>query len=284
MSCHSRVLRVDLPLLTIVILTANEEKRISRCIKSLAHRKLKVVIIDSFSKDQTRRKAQKAWEEAGQSLDNLAFIEREWKGFTEARNFSLSWVNTPWVLWLDADEWIEKDLDEALDKLNELDSDIDVFKISRQSYFLGKAIKFGGWYPDRKARLGRVGQCEWRKGPRGADVHEDLFSIKDTPRLNISGHIGHEPFLDLQEQYDTNWRYSSLLAEGLAGEYRLGKKRPKTFLEVGIKVLIKFFENYILKLGILDGKPGFIIARGSALSLWWRLNKAKQLYKGTLGS
>ncbi len=281
MLCHSRVLRVDLPLLTIVILTSNEEKRISRCLKSLSDRKIKVVIIDSFSKDQTRLKAFKTWEDSGQSLENLAFIEREWKGFTEARNFSLSWVNTPWVLWLDADEWIEVDLKESLDKLNALDSNFDVFKISRQSYFLGKAIRFGGWYPDRKARLGRVGHCEWRRGPRGADVHEDLYSLKDTERLSLRGHIGHEPFLDLQEQYDTNWRYSTLLAEALAVDYRVGKKRPKTKIEMWIKVLIKFFENYILKMGILDGKPGYIIARWSALSLWWRFNKAKQLYMET---
>jgi glycosyltransferase involved in cell wall biosynthesis len=262
---------------TAVILSFNEEKRIEKCVASLETFE-KVILLDSFSTDETVNKAFRAWKIIGRNENEFCLLEREWKGFTEARNFSLTWVTTPWVFWIDSDEWIERDLRHSLRTIKFQDLRADVFRVARQSYFLGKKIRFGGWYPDRKARLARTSNCHWRKGPRGADVHEDLFSKneKNIERPIIDGHIGHEPFLNRKEQRDTNQRYSTLLAEGLALQYQKKEKRPYTSVEMIAKVIIKFLENYIFKLGFLDALPGFWIALGSAQSLYWRLSKARK--------
>jgi glycosyltransferase involved in cell wall biosynthesis len=210
---------------TAVILSFNEEKRIEKCVASLETFE-KVILLDSFSTDETVNKAFRAWKIIGRNENEFCLLEREWKGFTEARNFSLTWVTTPWVFWIDSDEWIERDLRHSLRTIKFQDLRADVFRVARQSYFLGKKIRFGGWYPDRKARLARTSNCHWRKGPRGADVHEDLFSKneKNIERPIIDGHIGHEPFLNRKEQRDTNQRYSTLLAEGLALQYQKKEK------------------------------------------------------------
>ncbi|NCN27080.1 glycosyltransferase family 2 protein [bacterium] len=265
--------------LTAVILTKEEGARVERCVSSLSQFS-KLIIIDTFSTDETFEQVRMAWKQLGRASHDLMFLSREWKGFTDARNFSLRWVRTEWVLWIDADEWIESDLDLELSRVKFSELQGDVYSIARKSFYLGQWVRFGGWYPDFKRRLGRVGAIEWKRGPRNADVHENLFSIEKRGEVaRMDGHFGHEPFKDKREHRETNWRYSSLLAEGLASQYHRGEKRVYSYPEVFIKVLVKFFENYVLKLGFLDGRVGFLIARGSAQSLFWRLTKARKLFK-----
>ncbi len=268
--------------ITAVILTLNEEARITNCVQSLARAFAHVVIIDSFSQDQTLQGAEKAWKNSGRKDHELALILQQWRGFTQTRQSSLAWVKTPWVLWIDADEWVTPDFEEELkSKLETLPKEYSVFRLPRQSYFLGKAIRFGGWYPDLKARLARSSDCEWRHGPMGADVHEDLYSKtgrreeKQERFFNLG--LEHEPFRSRQEQYDTNRRYSTLLAEGLAKKNLVQNKRPPWFPLLVVKPFIKFVENYVWKLGMLDGLVGFYIALGSAQSLYWRLQTTRRL-------
>jgi len=283
--------------LTVVILTLNEEDRIGRALESILI-PARVVIIDSYSSDQTIERAQQLWRDLQRAPELLATVQAEWQGFTRTRNESLRWVQTPWVLWLDADEWLSPELCEELLGLNKLPQERSVFRIPRQSFFLGKKIRHGGWYPDRKSRLARTARVEWRSGPGGADVHEDLFEKEVAPQSSaperhlklllgankatdkgtlLQGHIYHQSFRNVQEQEETNRRYSTLLAEGLAQSLIKAQRRPPSALRIYVKTLVKFFENYIFKLGFLDGWPGFVIARGSAYSLYMRLKKTREL-------
>lgn len=273
--------------LTVVVLTLNEATRIERCLRSIPEG-AKVVIVDSYSQDGTSQQSRAVWAALGRSSGDLAIVERVWPGFVEARNDSLKWVQTEWVLWLDADEWITHELAAELQHLDQFPRDTDVFQIPRQSVFLGREIRHGGWYPDRKRRLGRRGRCEWRSGPFGAAVHENLFPKYQHPETGhthigtLYGHFGHEPFRDIHEQQDTNERYSTLLAEGLAARWRsMGKKSGPASWKINAKVVVKFIENYVWKLGFLDGYPGLRIALGSCASLRSRLNKASVLLTHT---
>ena len=264
-----------------MVLTLNEAPRMRKCLSSLARNCDKVVVIDSFSTDDTLAEAERVWKSLDREAEDLILVTRVWKGFVEARNSSLDWVSTEWVLWVDADEWIMDDFCEALKHLEKLPRELSIFKVARQSYFLGRAIRFGGWYPDRKARLARTQNCVWKAGPKGAEVHEDLFEREsglrdDSSAAWIAGHLGHEGFRSIEEQEETNEKYSTLLAEGAAKELkRLGKSPPNALLRC-VKPWLKFVENYLWKLGILDGYPGFVIARGSARSLKLRLEKISQ--------
>ncbi len=268
--------------LTVVILTLNEEDRIAKALNSI-QMPARVVILDSFSKDQTIERAHQAWRDSRRPTEELVSVQREWLGFTLTRNASLEWVQTPWVFWLDADEWMSPQLCKELSNLESLDPKSAIFRIPRQSYFLGRAIRHGGWYPDRKSRLARSARVEWRAGPGGADVHEDIYEKgvvdKTRERPVLAGHIYHQSFRDQEEQEETNRRYSTLLAQGLAQTLATQRKKPPGLLKIYIKSAVKFVENYILKLGFLDGWPGFVIARGSAYSLYMRFTKTRELMK-----
>lgn len=270
--------------LTAVVLCLNEEKRIARCVRSLGFVS-KLVVIDSFSTDATEAACRQAWREVGRESADLLFVSTAWRGFTQARNDSLLWVKTPWVFWVDADEWVGEELVAEIKAITQrADNETPhVYKIPRQSYFLERTIRHGGWYPDRKARLGRSALIEWRAGPNNSDVHEDLYAKAPIPCGLLKSHLFHEPFLDLDEQRATNERYSNLLAEGLARKILNGQAHRRSSFEIGLKMFIKFVENYFYKLGILDGRAGFLIAMGSAKSLKMRLQKANRLVAGARG-
>lgn len=262
--------------LSVVILTLNEAPRIRRCLDSIQI-PANVVVWDSFSTDRTIEEAQRAWRESGRPASKLAGIARQWRGFTEARNASLAWVQTEWVLWLDADEWLSPELNREIAELLTRPEAPSLWRLPRQSFFLGRAIRFGGWYPDFKRRLVRSGKARWKSGPLGADVHEDLALVVGENIGTMRSPILHESFRDLQEQFETNDRYSTLLARGLADKWISQKKRAPGRLWIAMKVGVKLIENYIFKRGFLDGRPGWLIARGSALSLKMRLEKARNL-------
>lgn len=264
--------------LTVVILTLNESERVGRALRSVPPG-ARAVVVDSFSPDGTLEAARRAWQAAGHAPSALALVQRSWPGFTRARNESLRWVETPWVLWLDADEWITPELAREIESVIHEDAAAPaVYRIPRLSRFLGRDIRHGGWYPDRKRRLARNGQAEWKPGPRGADVHEDLEPAGASREIGtLRAHLGHEPFRDIREQEDTNDRYSTLLAEGLARRWREERRGAPGALYIALKGGVKFIENYFWKLGFLDGHPGFLIARGSARSLMMRLRKARGL-------
>ncbi len=269
--------------LTVVILTKNEEARIRRCLSSI---KLlcPVLIYDSYSTDATLAEARKTWVDAQRPPELLALVQGSWKGFTQTRNETLKWVQTPWVLWLDADEWLSEALVLELQDLGQLSCEDKIFRIPRQSFFLGRAIRYGGWYPDLKSRLARSSEVEWVSGPGGADVHEDLIEKREPrsrakSRPRFKGEIYHEGFKDQREQFETNQRYSELLALGLAARYKKEGRSPPSHWWIALKMGIKFFENYFFKGGFLDGYPGFVIARGSAQSLGMRMRKLRELLK-----
>jgi (heptosyl)LPS beta-1,4-glucosyltransferase len=265
---------------SVVILSRNEAERIGRSIDSVSAWAGDLILIDSYSSDQTLSIVANKWTAAGRSPRDLKIYSQEWKGFLETRNQSRLMVSQPWVLWLDADEWVSQSLKQSLETFFKTTHAQSVFKIARQSEFLGRPIRHGGWYPDLKARLARSGACEWRAGPRGADVHEDLFATSQpSERPRIDGVIGHLPFRSTTEQFETNRRYADLLGRALATEYKKKGRRSPTLPFVYLKVVIKFLENYIFKLGFLDGWPGFLIAKGSAQSLRMRYQVVREALK-----
>ncbi len=265
--------------LTVCILAKNEESRIVRALSSVARLGAKALVVDSFSTDETFSVARTTWAEEAKDILDFEFISQEWLGFVRTRESSMKLIKTRWVLWLDSDEWIEDDMHHwLLAHLEYLNPD-NVYSFRRQSFFMDKKIRYGGWYPDYKARLCRVAHATWVSGPRGAQVHEDLMPISAQGKsVKIDAHIGHLPFRSLNEQRETNEAYSELLAIGLCESWEAKSCEPFLKNHQQLKVAIKFVENYFWKLGFLDGKAGFRIAVGSAWSLKRRIEKARDLY------
>lgn len=262
--------------LTVVVLTKNESSRMGRLLPTVVKAQ-KVVILDSFSTDETLLSAAKVWTNLGRKGSDIVLVESVWKGFVNGRNESLKWVLTPWVLWLDADEWIDKSLEEEFNAFFQpADSQQkDIYSFPRLTTFLGRPIYHGGWWPDKKTRLARKDKALWVAGPLGAQVHETL--VLNEPNSGGVGSfrspIQHETFRDIKELQETNDRYSSLLAKPIAQKFfQEGRRAPRPFY-ICIKVGIKFLENYVWKRGFLDGYPGLVIALGSAKSMGMRLKK-----------
>src|SRR4051794_9456522 len=114
--------------LTAVVLTLNEEARIERCIESLTFIQ-RLVVIDSFSTDKTLDIVVKTWLRNGRNPEDLLIITRIWQGFVKTRNESLKWVDTPWVVWVDSDEWVVDDLREELKAFLSSDSALETATI-----------------------------------------------------------------------------------------------------------------------------------------------------------
>ncbi len=266
---------------SVVILTLNEAERIERClesVRSFAH----VIVVDSLSTDGTLDRARSLWNVWGEDPARLTLISRAWPGFTRARNESLEWVREPWTLWLDADEWVSSEFATwcaQLPRIPAADSP-PLYQVARQSFFLGQKIRHGGWFPDLKRRIALSERAQWRGGPQGSDVHEDLDVSGDgefSVAMHARGLLFHEPFRDEAEQKATNELYSGLLARGLAERWRREGKRAPSAMWICLKMAVKFVENYLLKLGFLDGRAGYKIALGSAWSMGQRLKKARAL-------
>jgi glycosyltransferase involved in cell wall biosynthesis len=246
--------------LTVTIVTLNEEKNISRCIGSVPFAS-EIIVIDSFSQDKTC--------EIARSL-GAKIHQEKWRGYGGQKAFAAEKAAHDWVLNLDADEAVSPELaDKIRADFNNLDPETG-YLIPRRSYYLGRWIDYGGWYPDYQKRLFHRRHSHWD----GAPIHEKVISPKEQ---KWKDDLYHYVFDNISEQVSTNNRYSTLQAEK---HHREGKKF--SILKLIVKPWTKFIETYFFKRGFMDGLPGFIISVGAAYSVFirwaklWELQKDKQ--------
>ena len=234
--------------ISLVIIALDEEHNIARCIRSVPFSK-EVIVVDSGSKDKTK--------EIVESL-GAKFIYNEWKSFGAQKKFATEQATCEWVLSLDADEWLSEGLQNEIKHfVGNNGFGYNVFKMKRMSRYLGRWIKHGGWYPDWQTRLYKRELANWSDDET---IHETLKTKENVGKL--WGLMYHMPFDGIKDQVDSNFRYAKLLAE------RKLKDGVRIYnpLKIVIKTLGRFFENYILKFGWMDGTAGFIIAINSAQS------------------
>jgi glycosyltransferase involved in cell wall biosynthesis len=246
--------------ISLVIITLNEEKCIERCIRSVPFAS-EVVVVDSGSSDRTIEIAEKF---------GAKVYKNEWKGYGAQKSFAAGKASGDWVLSLDADEWLSPELQTVLKELTSM-SGSGVFAMARLSTFLGRKIKHGGWFPDWQIRLYSKGSASWDPNE---SIHESLKTQYEVRK--IAGLLYHEPFESIKEQVDVNFIYSKLIAET---KFAKGK-RIKCSCSIPIRVISRFFENYLLKGGFRDGFPGFVIAWNSAQSYMLQLFRIHKMTKG----
>lgn len=240
---------------SLVIITKNEELNIERCIRSVPFAS-DVVVVDSYSQDKTK--------EIALNLGSRV-IEEEWKGFGPQKHRAVNYAKYDWVLCLDADEALSEQLVCEIQQCwNSLDPHVG-YKFPRKSFYLGRWILHGGWFPDYQLRLFNRKFNQWNS----LNIHEQVQANKI---IFFKHPILHWVFRDISHQVITNDRYSGLQASSL---YATGRKI--SFLNLLLKMLIKpwskFIECYFLKLGFLDGMPGFIIAVSAGYSVFLRWAK-----------
>jgi len=248
------------PKISIVIITLNEEKNIRDCLESVRWAD-EIIVVDAMSTDKTV--------EIAREYANKIY-ERVWEGYSSTRNFGLSQTRGEWVLFLDADERISEIL--ALEIQQVVKENNTVFRgyhMPRQSYYLGRWIRFGEWNPDLKLRLGRRDNVIWV-----GKIHERILINGRHSFLKHS--ILHYPYRDIGHHYEKFKRYSSLFAEEA-----LEKGQRSSLSKIILKPSLRFFRGYFIRQGFRDGFPGFVIAAMQAYENFLRYTKLWKLEKNS---
>jgi len=248
--------------LSVYVLAFNEEAKIEDCIKSVLWAD-EVVLIDSHSTDKTAE----ITEDLGAKV-----VQVDFEGFGKIRMAGIEHTTHDWILSIDADErCTETAKNEILQTINSLKPK-DAYYIPRINEFMGKKIRFCGWYPNyRQPQLFKRGKMTYEVKDL---VHED-YKVDGTVGY-LKKDITQIPFLSISEIFYKMNRYSELGAEKLQSK---GKKLPSMTMIV-LRSLWTFIRIYFLRLGILDGVPGFVIAFCNMEGTFYRYLKLRELHRG----
>ena len=241
-----------MPRLSAIIITRNEAANIGACLDSVAFCDERIVV-DCGSNDGTPAIA----ESKGANV-----TEHAWQGFGPQKNFALSLATGEWVLSIDADERVTPELAIEIEKIVS-EGKADGYEIRRRTRFLGREMLQSRLFPDHILRLFRRGRARFTD----ALVHEGLICAGPVGRL--SGTLLHDPVARLEDALSRVDRYSTASAEMLAA-----KGRQASFAAGIAHGMWMFFRIYILRLGFLDGRIGFLFAVADAEGSYYRYMKA----------
>lgn len=229
------------PFITCYIIAFNEKEKIADAINSVQWAD-EIIVADSRSTDGTT--------EIAESLGTKV-IQIPFHGYGDLRNQAISACRSEWIFSLDADERCTPEArDEILSIIQSPDAQ-DAYYVSRRNYFMGRWIKHSGYYPDyRQPQLFRKGVMTFRPDP----VHE-AFDLSTSKIGYLKNAIWQFPYKDLEQVTHKINRYSTLGAEKMDSQGR--KAGVGTALIHGIWA---FVHQYVIKLGWLDGGPGFVLA------------------------
>jgi glycosyltransferase involved in cell wall biosynthesis len=244
--------------LSVAIITRNEEANLARTLGSVAWAD-EIVVVDSGSNDRT--------EEIARSFRSRFFLE-EWKGFAAQKNSALEKCSCDWILSLDADESLSDPLAKEIWELLEGDPPLDGYSLPRRNLFLGRWMRFGGFYPDRKLRLFRRGAAEFEARP----VHETLHFVGKAGRLK--GDMVHDAYPSLEAYIAHMDRYSTLGAEQAAREGKDVRSPWGFAVNVVVNPVATFVYNYFFRLGFLDGREGLLLHLYHSVYVSWKYAKA----------
>lgn len=244
--------------LSIVIVCKNEAAVIGLTLRSLQGLSNDVVIYDNGSTDGTQELVKQF---------NVRLYEGSWEGFGKTKGKALALAKHDWVLFLDADEAVDEELKAAL-QLWQPESDQTVYEMAFKNFFKNKPLKFGEWGTDYHVRLFNRKVVHWDEAP----VHEQLILPENFITRRMKGYILHRTLKGIDDYKRKMEEYAALGAEKY---FRQHKKA--TWLKRNLSPVFSFFNNYILRLGFLDGKEGYLSAKMTARYTAMKYAKLKEL-------
>ncbi|PRY16172.1 glycosyltransferase involved in cell wall biosynthesis [Pontibacter ummariensis] len=250
-----------MPGVSAIIICKNEEQHIAGAIASLSWAD-EVLVVDSYSTDNTLQIA---------ATYPVRLLQHAFENYSRQRNWALSQASQPWVLMLDADERIPGDLQAEITALLQSEPAHAAYRIFRKNFFMGKRVRFSGWRHDGVVRLFDRRRCQYSD----KNVHEELI---------IPGTVGqlkhrmlHYTYKNLPHYLEKWDQYTWLSAKDKAK-----KTKHVTLFHLALKPWVRFVRQYFFKLGILDGRVGFVIASLSAGSVFMRYLKVWRLQEEEL--
>ena len=245
--------------ITALLITFNEASNIDAVLENISFAD-EIIIIDSYSTDGT---VEKIKEHA-----NVKLIQRPFKNFTDQKTFAMQQASNDWVLFMDADERLTDTLkNEILKTVNTEGLEPVAFMFLRTFMFKNKVLRFSGWQSDKNYRLFRKNKVHFDKG---RIVHETL--VVNGKSGIMKNKLIHYSYSDYDDYKGKMVKYGQMKA---IEEHKKNKKAyPYHFV---FRPLYKFFNHYILRLGILDGRKGMTICYLNALGVYSRYKEMKRL-------
>ncbi|GAB4239298.1 MAG: glycosyltransferase family 2 protein [Candidatus Methylacidiphilales bacterium] len=224
----------------------NEANNLARSLPSVVGWTGEIIVVINDCTDATREVAL----QFGARVE-----ERPWTCRRDQKNLALDLATLPWVLALDADEVVSPELKEEMIRFIQSNgTGWAGARFPRRTWFMGRWITHGDWYPDYNLRLFRRTRGRW-----GGSREHDKLQL-DGPCITLAGHLDHYSFPSLLD----NVRKIPDFAEAFASE-QIERGRRWSLFQTLVRPIWRFFRCYILRRGFLDGFPGFYIAIVTAL-------------------
>lgn len=243
--------------LSCVIITFNEERNIKRCIQSAWKVADEVIVVDSYSTDQTV--------EIARELGAKVYLEK-FRGYIGQKNYANSLASHNYILSLDADELLNDDLVQSILETKKTFLH-RVYAMKRCARFYGKYIRHGLWYPDKKVRLFDRTIVRWG----GMNPHDKIQLNSHFAIRQLKGEIIHNSFDNIDELICKNNQVSTAAAASL-----FANKVKSSWFKILVHPLWAFINGYIFKRGFLDGVIGLSIAVNSAHQVFLKYTKLYQ--------
>ncbi len=246
-----------------VIITYNEERDIEQCLQSLTNVVDEIVVVDSFSSDNTKTICERF---------NVKFVEQKFLGYIEQKNFALTKASYNHIVSLDGDESLSETLQKSISTLK-TNWEFDGYYSNRFNNFCGQWIKHSDWYPNKKLRVFDRRKAEWQ----GINPHDNV-QLHDTNAKagHLKGDILHKTYQSYSEFNQKTQHFSTIAAKAY---FDKGKKA--SIWKIIWNPTWAFFKSYILRLGFLDGYNGFVICKETGNITLLKYLKLRKLYKNS---
>lgn len=251
-------------LVTVVILTHNEEKNIVECLHSVIGFAEEIFVVDSGSTDQTLSLLKQY---------DVHVVHHPFENYSQQRNWALAnlAIQTNWVFNLDADQRLSDELKREIHHYlnSDLPENVNGFLASRKTIFMGKWIKYGGHYPTYHAMMFKLGKgsCEQKLYDQHYLVEGDTIKLKGDVIDLITESLStftqrHDKWSTLEsiQQYDSK-NHTETIEGKINGDPMQKRRYIKNIYErfpLFIRPLLYFVIRYFFRLGFLDGKRGLI--------------------------
>ena len=226
------------PKISVYMITYNNERTVERALKSVTWAD-EIVVVDSFSQDKTVEICRKFTDKV---------FQREWPGHQSQYQYAADLTTHPWIMFVDADEEVSQELAEEIRRqIDGRAENIDGFFVYRRTYYLGRWIQYGGWYPDGEIRLYRRERGRWEGGLHAKVVVDGMVRFLKHQYL-------HYTYRNISDQIQTIDKYSRIAAEDL-----IQRGEKFSLFKLLFHPPFRFVKEYLFKLGFRDGLPGLII-------------------------
>ena len=237
------------PRLSAVLITLNAADRLEACLESLAGLADEIVILDGGSKDGTADIARR---------HNVRLVTTiDWPGFGIQRQRAQAEARGEWILMIDSDERLSPGLREEIREAVASNDPGTAYTLPRKSWVFGRYLRHGGWWPDDVLRLYQRDRGHYTP----ALVHEWVELQPGTRVKRLTRPLLHHTYRDLNDYLVKSANYASAWAR-----QRRDSGRRASIPSGLLHGLACFVRMYIIRLGFLDGRAGFLLAVLSAHS------------------